>query len=422
MEKTLIQYYEEEKQRTIDECTACGDCIRVCPAILKIDSLSRTASEEIQQSVIDFLKTGIPTQTAFERAFSCMQCWTCTEDCCPVRLDPQLINEIVKWEYRRREIHEHFYTDPQESESTQRIIASVLSSKSDFERITTPRGSTNAQSVFFPGCNVYSQPDKLLSALDIFDLITTDYAYLPGLDYCCGNIHQCYGAIDKADAAMAELTSKLLSYNAETVVFWCSNCYIRYLKTVPHFEQLPFKVITFTEFVASNLDKLEFVQSIPKTITLHEICKMGILELDIDGPRTILKSIPGINFVEMPRHGRSTVCCGSMLMDYFPDSFNRWRTDRLTEAEQTGAELLLDICHACHETFIDEESRYNYSMVNYITLVAEALGIPREDRFKKYRQWGDFDRIIADAQEYIEDSPYSRDIISETLRRVFPKT
>ncbi len=421
MASNLTQYYEEEKQRTINACIACGDCVRVCPAASKIDSLNTIAPEEVQQSVIDFLNTGIPTRTVFDRAFSCMQCWTCTEDCCPVGLDPQLINETIKWEYRRNGIKEHPYSDPQEPVSTQRVIASILASPSDFERMCTPKGNADSRYIFFPGCNVYWQPDKLLSALDIFDQITTDYAYVPGGDYCCGNIHLTYGAIEKADSAMTELTAKLSSYDVETVVFWCSNCYIRYLKTLPHFQKIPLRVITFTEFVAENLDKLKFTQAIPKTVTLHEICKMGILGLEIDAPRNILKSIPGINLVEIPRHGFDTICCGSMLGDYFPNTFERWRADRLTEAEQTGAEVLVDICHACHEAFVNEEGRYNYSIANYITLVAEATGIPREDRYKKYKQWGNVDRIIADVKDGIEKSPYSRDIIVEALRKVFSK-
>ena len=56
-----------------------------------------------------------------------------------------------------------------------------------------------------------------------------------------------------------------------------------------------------------------------------------------------------------------------------------------------------------------------------MNLVAEALGIRREGRFKKYNRWGDLDRILADAEPFIADSPFTRERIREVLKTVFVK-
>jgi hypothetical protein len=48
--------------------------------------------------------------------------------------------------------------------------------------------------------------------------------------------------------------------------------------------------------------------------------------------------------------------------------------------------------------------------------VAESMGIEREDKFKKYKQWGDLNRILDDAQEYIGTSPFSQVKIIEVLK------
>jgi len=37
--------------------------------------------------------------------------------------------------------------------------------------------------VFFLGCNVYFQPEKILNAMDIIDAIGDDYAFLSAVDY-----------------------------------------------------------------------------------------------------------------------------------------------------------------------------------------------------------------------------------------------
>jgi hypothetical protein len=47
---------------------------------------------------------------------------------------------------------------------------------------------------------------------------------------------------------------------------------------------------------------------------------------------------------------------------------------------------------------------------------AEALGIVREDKYKKYKQWGSLNRIIQDSGVFISQSSYSPEIIIETLK------
>ena len=60
------------------------------------------------------------------------------------------------------------------------------------------------------------------------------------------------------------------------------------------------------------------------------------------------------------------------------------RDERLKEAADTQAEMLVDVCHFCHETFVSVAESYEYRIVNYVTLVAEALGIAREEYVRKH--------------------------------------
>ena len=55
--------------------------------------------------------------------------------------------------------------------------------------------------------------------------------------------------------------------------------------------------------------------------------------------------------------------------------------------------------------------------MNYVSLVAEALGIEREDKFKKYKQWKDLGRILTDAEAYVEASPFSREKMIEVVKK-----
>jgi heterodisulfide reductase subunit D len=273
-----------------------------------------------------------------------------------------------------------------------------------------------AKYVFFPGCNVYLQPEKILSALDVMDMITEDYALLPGMNYCCGNVYIEAGDITKGYDAARELIEKLAAYKPEAVILWCPTCYCRFITTIAETMELPFKFVSFTQFLAENLPGLPFKGKMNKTVTLHEACKMAFAGQDCTSPRELLQGIPGVKLVEMPRHGANTVCCGSSAMDFFPGSMEVMRDERLKEAQQTNADILVDICQTCHNIFAAEEPKYPYKIMSYVSVVAAALGVEREDVYKKYKQWGSLGRILDDANRFMNDSPYSRDEIIHALK------
>jgi hypothetical protein len=93
----------------------------------------------------------------------------------------------------------------------------------------------------------------------------------------------------------------------------------------------------------------------------------------------------------------------------------------LKEAAQTGAEYLVAICHYCGQTFAAEENRFDLSVTNYVNLVANAMGIHRDDTFKRYALWGDLDRILNNADAHILESPFEKERIVEVLQTVFVK-
>ncbi len=263
MKNTLANYYRNEKKRASEKCVECGICAKKCP-IIETTELADLTPKEIQEQIKAYLKTGEANQIVFNRAFSCMQCFQCIDKCCPEGLDPLAVNEIIKWEYRRRKIVEMGYGDPKDADSTHRVLAGIQLSAEDYLKISTPSTKETAKYVFFSGCNVYYQPDKLLNALDIMDQITDDYAFVPGLDFCCGNGHTYCGAIEEAERSSADLIEKLSAYNPTMVVFWCPTCLCRFDTTLLKAHTVPFEMMSFPQFLARNMDHLSFQNKIEK--------------------------------------------------------------------------------------------------------------------------------------------------------------
>jgi Fe-S oxidoreductase len=182
---------------------------------------------------------------------------------------------------------------------------------------------------------------------------------------------------------------------------------------------IPFKILSFPQYLAANMNKLPLTSAAAGTVTLHEACKSAYTGVDCNGPREVLRQLPGVTLMEMKHHGRDALCCGSGAICWFPQSCARICKERLQEAAQTGAERLVTVCHYCNQTFAAYEAHYDFSVTNYINLVAKAMDIHREDKFKKYSHWGDLERILKDAEMNIAGSSFERDRIVEVLQATF---
>ena len=162
---TILDHYAKEKQRFLENCIQCGLCAEGCP-ILPYTEISEVSAQEIQEDVFDFMEGGIPNQQAYTKAFACMECFKCTAGMCPEDLNPMLINELIKGEYISRGLANRAYGDALEPDSTHRVLASVQVSASDYSKITKPSDKRQARYVFFPGCNVYFQPEIILNSMN----------------------------------------------------------------------------------------------------------------------------------------------------------------------------------------------------------------------------------------------------------------
>ena len=414
----IFDHYVKEKQRFLKNCTQCGHCAEECP-ILPHTDVREVNPSDIQKEVFDFMNSGTPNQQAYTKAFACMACFKCTAGMCPEDLNPMLVNELIKSEYISKGLANKAYSDARQPDSAHRVLASVQVAGAEYNRITTPSGKQSARYVFFPGCNVYFQPEKILNAMDIMGAIGDDYAFLPGLDYCCGDGLSFLGEIGEGAVRAEELVAAITGYQPEAVVLWCPTCQCRFDKSIASAMDIPFKILSFPQYLATNMSKLPLTRAAAGTVTLHEACKSAYTGVDRNGPREVLQQLPGVTLREMKHHGQETVCCGSGAISWFPESCARIREERLQEAAQTGASRLVTVCHYCNQTFAAEKGPYDFSVTNYVNLVAEAMGIRRDDKFKQYTQQGNLDLILKDADDHIAESPFKIERIIEVLQAVF---
>jgi len=412
----LCEFYIQEKQRVLAECKVCGLCAKICPIISKTE-IADVKPEEIQRATLDFLDNGRDSSILRERVKACMKCYGCV-NLCPEKLNPLRTLEICNWEMAGKEMVVFPEWDPKSPELVHRVLASIQTTADEYKRIFKSSEREQADTLFFSGCNVYYQPEKLLNALDIMTLIDPDFAFVPGLDNCCGNCHLIKARPGRAGNAFKELMDMIAAYRAHTVVLWCPTCFCLAETTFGPFTEYPFQIQSMAQFISAHLDKLNFIKKLSSQVTVHDACKVALTGLDVVGSRKILNAM-GAEIVEMPRSGEKAACCGCAAIGNYPEAGRQMLERRIDEAAQTGASILATVCHFCNQMLASRQQDVGFTVESYINLLASSLGIRREDKFRKYMRWADPERILADAAPFVETSPFPRSLIETTVREVF---
>jgi Fe-S oxidoreductase len=110
-------------------------------------------------------------------------------------------------------------------------------------------------------------------------------------------------------------------------------------------------------------------------VTYHDPCYLGRHNEVYDAPRKILEAIPGVEFVEMPRNGVDSFCCGGggggMWMER--EKGERPSDFRMEEARDTGASVLATACPYCILMFEDSMKNLDLEGKMKIVEVSELL-------------------------------------------------
>jgi heterodisulfide reductase subunit D len=335
-------------------CLECGKCTSICP-VAKYDPAYSP------RGLIESALLGFGDELVFNKElFSCLTCYTCQQEC-PSDVDfPVFVRKArsIAQDSGQHGVCAH----SGQLQAVQRLMTSPVIKQKRLEWLSEEyRVSDKSDVLFWVGCAPYFAPifediefnalDVTKAALKTLNSLGIEPKLLPN-EKCCGH--------DALWTGDEETFKKLAEYNAaqikeagvKKIVFSCPEGYRTFKLDYPNYVDLGCEVQHISEFLAEKIGEngVKF-KEIKKKVTYQDPCRLGRHLGVYDAPRKVRGSIPGIELVEMKHSGLESICCGTSAWTNCDSYSNMLRVERLSEAVETGAELLITTCPKCQTHF-----------------------------------------------------------------------
>jgi len=235
--------------------------------------------------------------------------------------------------------------------------------------------------VYFPGCMAtYRQKKTAESTIKLLKKAGLDFITLGEDEWCCGSILLRTGNEKLAKKVALHNIDALKKCNTKKVVTSCSGCYRTLKKDYPVLAgSIGFDVFHITELLDELISSGKLKMNAKNIkITYHDPCHLGRHSGIYDVPRKVLKSIPNIQLIEMKRIRENARCCGAGggMSSAYKSLAMQIADTRFSEAEGTGAEILVTACPFCVYALADaaQRKKSNMKVMDFSEFINEVSG------------------------------------------------
>ena len=406
MSETFTEALAARTQDVLDNCTRCGRCFEVCPMTAPAGIAGKNAADVVG-GVLDIIRGGSGSPASERWAQVCSGSGSCIP-ACPEAVNPRFMLALARVAMQRRATVEEQHQKGSAAFSKMgrgvRVLSRLQLPAAVLKRLRSEvPAETPPEVVFYTGCNVLKTPHIVLLALDILDALGVSYRVMGGPGDCCGVLQFRSGDLDASGRIAYHTTDRFAATGAGKVLAWCPTCTIQIGENVlPGRTGTPgapaYDLEAFVVYLASQLDRLRPLMRHPvmKRVGLHEHPGVpGVCESAI----RILQAIPGLQYVELAQPQVGYMCNTLQPLPVFKREVHR---GILEAAAAAKVDALAGVYHACHRELCSHEADWPFEVVNFLELIGEAMGIRREDRFKRLKKMQDADAILVEVMDLVE--------------------
>lgn len=384
----------EEIAETLRRCNKCGFCLAGCP-IYKVTGLEwETARGRIELVRGALLDSKIELEEIEDPLYHCLTCNNCVEHCpAGIKTSEIIFNaraEMLKKQgdnWRQRLLLHKLLASPSllhrasrllkfadtvglrsiarktglmkilgDAGKAEAVVTKVpsISGLEEIRRFTKKIDHPKYQVAYFVGCNAANlAPNIAIATIRVLHRHQVE-VMVPEF-VCCGLPAAGYGDFPSALNLAQKNIARLDELSVDAIVTPCGSCssflkdYGKLLNNEPQWAEKA------RSFASKTKDLSEFLidiglntdmGTISKKITYHDPCHLAHHQKIREQPRAVLKSIPGVEFIEM---AEANACCGAAGTYAFKnyDLSMKVLGGKMSNVGKTSADILTSSCPGC---------------------------------------------------------------------------
>ncbi|MGB9887849.1 MAG: (Fe-S)-binding protein [Moorellales bacterium] len=372
--KEAIEEIKQSGGEVVKYCYECGKCDTVCPW-----NRVRTFS---MRRLIREANFGL-AEIEREEIWRCTTCARCQVRCPRGVKQPEAMVAL-------RRIATKYGVFPGPVQPLRTITAGLSADGNPFgeerakraqwaDGLSVPAFEEGTDVLYFVGC--YPSYDPRLKKVarataTILAKAGVNFGILGTKENCCGESIRRAGNEELFKRLAKENIKTFVDHGVKKIVVSSPHCYHTFRNEYPEFS-VNFEVYHMAQFLWDLIrqGKLKATKSYPKKVAYHDPCYLGRHNGVFDEPREVLRSIPGLELVELPESGKNSLCCGmggGRIWMETPKE-ERFSNLRLKQAVEVGAEVLVTCCPYCITSFEDSRLILEYSDVLEVKDLTEVV-------------------------------------------------
>jgi len=369
-------------------CSRCGTCkdvlnifIPACPAGEKyqFESYFPSGQIAIARGVAEGILS-LADDDIRERMYACTGCLSCEQQCAVYH--HQHIFEIIQ--ALRTEAVTQGFLNPAYMvmyyglRKDDNVFGKPKEERGDWAKDLEVKyaAQEKVDVLYHAGCMISFEPELWevpRSVISLMKAAGVDVGIMGSEETCCGGRAYEIGYLGEFTKYAEHCLQTFNTLGVSKVITSCSDGYAAFKMLYPKIDiEKKFEVLHVVEYLDQLIKegKIKFNKKVPMTVTYHDPCHLGrhITDAGVyDAPRDVLKSIPGIELVEMERIRENAWCCGAGggVSQANPELALWTANERLKEAKATGATALVTSCPWCEKNFKDAIEEYGEQIEVY---------------------------------------------------------